>query len=394
MTRVGILGGGQLALMLAESFVALGVDVAIYDPDADAPARRRYALGDSRPYEDRDALRRFLDACDVVTYEFENVPAAAIRAAKSRTPIFPSLAVLEACQHRTHEKEAITRAGAPTVAFVSLPERSQLRAALAAFGFPAVVKTAAGGYDGKGQRTYRSVAELRDTDFPADVPLVVEERVTIERELSCIVARRGTEVVCLPIFENHHTAHILDVTLCPAPISPSLAKKAQALARKVAIALDVEGLITVELFVARGRAGHGVALPGTTARLYVNELAPRPHNSGHVSRVACDWSQFDLHARAVLGMKLPTPRLVVDGTAFMANLLGDRWPKPSAAMSTFGRLATQPGVREVYLYGKREARPGRKMGHVLGVARSPTAAHTKASALRSRAGLSGPRPIR
>ncbi|MEO6951846.1 MAG: ATP-grasp domain-containing protein, partial [Polyangia bacterium] len=340
------------------------------------------------------ALRRFLDACDVVTYEFENVPASAIRAAKSRTPIFPSLAVLEACQHRTREKEAITRAGAPTVAFVSVAERSQLREALIAFGFPAVVKTCAGGYDGKGQRTYLSLAELRDTDFALDVPLIIEERVVIERELSCIVARRGADVVCLPLFENQHTAHILDVTLCPAPIDAALARKAQQLARKIAVALAVEGLITVEFFVARGRAGHGVALPGTTARLYVNELAPRPHNSGHVSRVACDWSQFDLQARAVLGMRLPTPTLVVEGTAFMANLLGDRWPTPAAAMATFGALAAEGGVRELYLYGKREARPGRKMGHVSGVARSPASALKAAQTLRDRCKLSGPRPIR
>ncbi len=394
MTRVGILGGGQLALMLAESFVALGADVAIFDPDPDAPARRRYALGDSKPYEDRAALRRFLDACDVITYEFENVPAAAIRAARSNTPIFPSLDVLEACQHRSREKEAVIAAGAPTVAFVSVSERSQLRTALASFGFPAVVKTAAGGYDGKGQRTYSKLAEVDEAHFPPDAPLIVEERVRIERELSCIVARRGKEAVTLPIFENHHTAHILDVTLCPAPIPPALARKATKLATQIAVALDVQGILTVELFVARGRAGHGVAIRDSTARLYVNELAPRPHNSGHVSRIACDWSQFDLQARAVLGMPLPNPRLVVDGTAFMANLLGDLWPKPQAATATFGALAAEAGVRELYLYGKREARAGRKMGHVSGVARTATAAFERAEALRRAARLSGPRPLR
>jgi 5-(carboxyamino)imidazole ribonucleotide synthase len=391
--RVGILGGGQLALMLAEALVALGCDPAIYDPDPDAPARRRFALGASAPYEDRAALKAFLDGCDVVTYEFESVPASAIRAARTKTPILPSLDVLETCQHRAREKAALVRAGAPTVAFAAVRDRDALPDALAAFGYPCVVKTAAGGYDGKGQRTYRRARDVRPDDFAPGVELIVEERVELELELSCIVARRGTDVVCLPVFENVHTAHILDVTLCPARVSPAIARRAEALARRVAESLDVQGLLTVEMFVARGRAGHGDALPRTDARLYVNELAPRPHNSGHVSRIACDWSQFELHARAVLGMALPRPVRTTREVAFMANLMGDRWPTDAAATATFGTLAAQPGVREVYVYGKASARPGRKMGHVCGVSKTHADAFQKVHDLRRGAGLSGPRRV-
>lgn len=393
--RVGILGGGQLALMLAESLVQLGADPAIYDPDPEAPARRRYALGTSRPYEDRAALRRFLDDCDVVTYEFENVPAAAIRAARSRVPIRPSLDVLEACQHRVREKRAIRAAGAPTVDFAAVRDRDALPAALAAFGYPAIVKTATGGYDGKGQRLLRRAAELDPTWFPAGAELILEEPITIEREVSCIVARQAGRAVCLPIFENRHRAHILDVSVCPARLPLAAQRRIQEVARRIAAALAVEGLLTVELFLGRGRSDAGLALPGARGtRLYVNELAPRPHNSGHVSRISCDRSQFDLHARAVLGMPLPSPRLVGGGVAFMANLMGDRWPEPREATKVFGKLAARPEVEELYLYGKGSARAGRKMGHLSGRARDHAAAFSLADRLRARSRLSGPRATR
>ena len=374
--RVGILGGGQLALMLAESLIALGADPAVYEPDPDAPARRRLALGDSAPYEDRARLRAFLDGCDVATYEFENVPAASLRAAGSRTKIVPSLDVLEACQHRAREKAALRRAGAPTVAHAAVADRVALVAGLRAFGAPAIVKTALGGYDGKGQRRIERVGDLAPAAFPAGVPLVIEEPIEIEREVSCVVARAAGRAVSLPLFENQHRDHVLDVTLCPARLSPAAARRVRAIAERIAAALDVEGLLTVEFFLGRGRRGHGLPLPGTRARLYVNELAPRPHNSGHVSRVACDRSQFDLLARILLGFPLAEPRLVVPKVAFMANLLGDRRPRELQALST------APAVRELYLYGKREARPGRKMGHVLGVAPSHARALTIARRLR------------
>ena len=389
--RVGILGGGQLALMLAESLVALGADVAIYEPDPDAPARRRYALGASRPYEDRVALRAFLDACDIVTYEFENVPASALRAAGSKTEIVPSLDVLATCQHRAAEKTAIRAAGAPTVAFELVADRAALPAALRAFGLPAIVKTATGGYDGKGQRRYQTMGEVGAEDFPAGVELVIEEVIEIEREVSCIVARRGGKSVSLPLFENRHRAHILDLTTCPARLSAVAARRVRAVAEKLARALSAEGLLTVELFLGRGRAGHGLVLPGTRAKLYVNELAPRPHNSGHVSRIACDHSQFELHARALLGLPLVAPRLVNEGVSFMANLLGDGWPRADEEAKVFGRLSSHPAVRELYLYGKLSARPGRKMGHFCGVATSTVTAGTLADRLRRTAGLSGAR---
>jgi 5-(carboxyamino)imidazole ribonucleotide synthase len=380
--RVGILGGGQLALMLAESLVALGADPAIYEPDADAPARRRFARGASRPYEDSAALRAFLDGCDVVTYEFENVPATAVREAGSATPLLPSLTVLETCQDRVREKQAIRAAGAPTVAFAAVPDRRGLPIALQAFGLPAIVKTTAGGYDGKGQRRYQRLSELREEHFPSGRSLVIEEPIEIEREVSCIVARRGAEVVSLPLFENQHAEHILDVTLCPARLPPAAARKVRTIAEGLAGALAVEGLLSVEFFVGRGRPGHGVPLPGTRQRLYVNEMAPRPHNSGHVSRIACDRSQFDLLARALVGWPLGKPRLVERGVAFMANLLGGRWPLPTDEPRVFGAIAADPSVRELYLYGKLEPHAGRKMGHLSGVARSARSALDEAERLR------------
>jgi len=389
--RVGILGGGQLALMLAESLIELGADVAIYEPDASAPARRRHALGVSRPYADRAALREFLDDCDIVTYEFENVPADAIRAAGSSTTIVPSLDVLATCQHRAREKHAIRAAGAPTVAFAVVADRDALPDALRTFGLPAIVKTAMGGYDGKGQKRYAKLTDVAAGDFPAGVELVIEEVISIEREVSCIVARRAEKTVSLPLFENRHRDHILDLSTCPVRLPAAAVRRVRSVAEKLARALRAEGLLTVELFLGRGRAGHGLSLPGTRARLYVNELAPRPHNSGHVSRIACDQSQFDLHARVLLGLPLVAPRIVTPGVAFMANLLGDGWPASKDEREIFGKLSANPAVRELYLYGKLDARPGRKMGHFCGVAKSSVTAGTLADRLRRTAGLSGAR---
>ena len=374
--------------MLAESLIELGADPAIYEPDGDAPARRRFALGITRPYEDRVALRAFLDDCDVVTYEFENVPALAIRAARSKTPILPSLDVLEVCQHRGREKRALRKANVPTVAFASVLDRADLVSALESFGLPAIVKTATGGYDGHGQRRYESLAEVDSQHFPPDVELVIEEVIAIELEVSCIVARRGEDMVTLPLFENRHRSHILDVTLCPARISPVAARRVTAIAKRLARSLAAEALLTVEFFIGQGRRGHGVPLPGMNgARLYVNELAPRPHNSGHVSRIACDRSQFDLHARAVLGMKLPAPKLVGGDVAWMANLLGGQWPNARDERRVFGALAANPLVRELYLYGKSSARAGRKMGHLSGFAKNHVSALAAAARVRRAAGL-------
>ncbi len=259
-------------------------------------------------------------------------------------------------------------------------------AALARFG-PAIVKTSRGGYDGKGQRRYERAAQVRAEHFPAGAPLVIEETIAIEREVSCIVAVADGRVVSLPLFENRHRNHILDVTLCPARLSAAVARRIRGVAEKLARALRVEGLLTVEFFLGRGREGHGLRLPGLDARLYVNELAPRPHNSGHVSRIACDRSQFDLLARALLGMPLVAPRLVSKEVAFMTNLLGNGWPSAREEVAVFGALAARPEVRELFLYGKQEAHAGRKMGHVSGFASSHARALSVASALRRRAGL-------
>ena len=342
---IGIVGGGQLGRMSALAAARLGYRCHILTPEPDSPAGQVAAgvtLGD---YEDPEVLRAFAARVDVITFEFENVSAAGLDLLASLKPVRPSPAVLRLSQDRVDEKTFLNAAGVPTAPWRAVDSLDALHAAAAALGLPAILKTTRLGYDGKGQALLRAEAELAPAFADlAPHPLVLESFVDFACEVSVVVARGADgALAAFDTVQNSHRDHILDTTLAPAPIPPETAAAAQAMARHVAEALELVGLLAVEMFVT------------ADGRVLVNEIAPRPHNSGHWTIDACPASQFELHVRAVAG--LPLPPATRHSDAVMKNLVG---PEETALWPAI--LAT-PGLIP-HLYGKAEARPGRKMGHV------------------------------
>ena len=390
MKTVGILGGGQLGAMLAERLRARGARIRVFDPDPRAPGIARCTgVATVAAWSDEAALARFARDCDVLTCEFENVPEAAASVAACHAPLVPGTRVLSIAQHRVREKEFLRKEGFPHARFATARRAEELVRVAEASGYPLVVKTAVGGYDGKGQRTVTTPAALaafaRDArrDGFGDAGFVLEERIDLAVEISCIVARSamGDETV-FPVFENLHRNHALDFTVVPARISPAVEQAARRIAIAVARAIGVVGLLTVEFFVARS-APHGddaESLDGVY--LLVNEIAPRPHNSGHVTRVACSVDQFDALARVLLGIPLEPLRPLRAGGFCMGNLFGEHW-RDGAPPPAFAAARPDASLREIVLYGKDEARPRRKMGHFTVQAASADAAIATARALRS-----------
>jgi 5-(carboxyamino)imidazole ribonucleotide synthase len=342
---IGIVGGGQLGRMSAMAAARLGYRCHILTPDADSPASQVSARTYEGDYEDPDLLRAFADSVDVVTFEFENVSAEGLDLLQSICPVRPAPAVLRISQDRVVEKTFLNEAGIATAPWVAVQTREDLHAGIARLGLPVVLKTTRGGYDGKGQAVLRSLPDIDDAwrELGSE-PLVMESLIAFEREVSVVVARGldGAAVAFDPV-ENRHRDGILHVTVAPAQFSPESSADAVAIALRVAEALELVGLLAVEMF----------ACPDGS--LLVNEIAPRPHNSGHWTIDACPASQFELHIRAIAG--LPLPEAVRHSDAVMKNLVG-----PEEVAEWPGILAT-PGLVP-HLYGKTEARPGRKMGHV------------------------------
>ena len=381
---LGILGSGQLGRMLALAAAALGYRVQVYSPDADSPAGQVAAGDVVGSYEDADAIARFAAGVDLLTFEFENLSSAAVAAASRDAVVRPGAEVLATAQNRQREKEFLSAAGFPVATWSPLPvaatrEPSAQPSAAGTprtggvgadpvpreVGYPAIVKTAGFGYDGKGQRRVRDAAGLAAAVAAAGTaPLIVEQVVPFDRELSVIGARApGGEFRAYGPFENSHRHHILDLTSSPVVIGDAPRRHARELVRDLMEQLDVIGLLCVELFQVGGR-------------LIVNELAPRPHNSGHLTIDACATGQFEQHIRAVCGLPLGDP--AQHTPAAMANLLGDLWPH--GATPAWPRALAQPGVK-LHLYAKREPRPGRKMGHLTALASdTPTAVHRVTSA--------------
>ncbi len=342
---VGILGGGQLARMLALAAKPMGYRVAILDPDADCPASSVADVVVAGDFGDAGALAEFAQACNVVTLEFENVPAGGLSLLEGLLPVRPGRRVLETLRDRVSEKSFVNACGVETAPWAPVRVEGDLETA-ARLGFPAILKTATLGYDGKGQARVNNLEELRAAWTRFGVPCILEGLVDFALEVSVIVARSASlETAVFPVFENAHRNGILDTTLVPARVSGEVSARAQAIALELATRLEVIGLVCVECFVT----GDG--------RVLVNELAPRPHNSGHATIEACRTSQFEQAIRAVCG--LPLGSVDLHATGAMANLLGDLWtngePRWTAALETGAKL---------HLYGKREARPGRKMGHL------------------------------
>ncbi|HEY8549058.1 MAG TPA: 5-(carboxyamino)imidazole ribonucleotide synthase [Vicinamibacterales bacterium] len=365
-STVGVLGSGQLGRMFAIAARRMGYRVHTFSPDRDTPTGQVADVEITAPFDDLDALRAFAARVDVITFEFENVPSASVEAVAERTIVRPSGDVLHTTQHRGREKTFLARAGLPVAPFALVDTDAELEAALAQVGTPAVLKTASFGYDGKGQATIRDASGAREAWAQIGrQPAVLEAFVDFACEVS-VVAARGVDgtFVHYGVIENAHARHILDVSIAPARVPPDVAAEAIRIARAVLESLDVVGVLCVEMFVTRD------------GRLLVNELAPRPHNSGHLTFDASVTSQFEQQLRAVCGLTLGSTALL--RPAAMANLLGDLWndgePRWEAACAF-------PEVK-LHLYGKTLPRPGRKMGHLTALASDVDEAERRVRAAR------------
>lgn len=345
---MGILGGGQLGRMLAIAARRMGYRVHAYEPQPDCPAGQICDVEVNAPYTDATALRAFAEGVDVISFEFENIPRSAVEAVASLRPVRPCGEVLHICQNREREKSFLRANGFPCAPFRVVDSAESLQAALKEIGTPSVLKTADFGYDGKGQ-----VKLTEDVDAEAvwkkfGAPRgVLEKWIPFQAELS-VVCARGLDgaIAAFPASENIHTNHILDLSIVPARFQASILQSAGELASRIIRALDVVGLLAVEFFLT------------ADGELLVNELAPRPHNSGHFSFDACVTSQFEQQLRAVCGLPLGSPELLKP--VVMWNILGDLWKNGEPNWSI---VLADPRAK-LHLYGKSEARPGRKMGHV------------------------------
>jgi 5-(carboxyamino)imidazole ribonucleotide synthase len=369
---IGFLGGGQLGRMSGIAARKLGYGVAVFEPVPGSPAGHVADLEVNAAYSDEAAIRSFAERCDVITYEFENVPAAAAELCASLRPTHPSPFVLSTCQNREREKTFLREKGFPHAAFEVVTSAEELAGAVAKLGTPCVMKTADFGYDGKGQRRIRSADEDWErvwSEFGAH-RAVVEQWVSFERELSVICASNGQgDFLTYPVAENIHANGILDLSIVPARISEQTADAARALARSIAESLNLVGLLAVEMFLA------------SDGQLVVNELAPRPHNSGHWSFDAAVTSQFEQHVRSVCGLPLGATDCL--RPAVMVNLLGDLW---RAGPPRWEIVLAEPRAK-LHLYGKDRAAPGRKMGHFTALGASVDEA--LATAQRLQAALAG-----
>ncbi|MCG6204955.1 5-(carboxyamino)imidazole ribonucleotide synthase [Rhodopseudomonas sp. HC1] len=344
---IGILGGGQLGRMLALAAARLGLRCHVFSPDPDSPAFDVVQNATCAEYADVEALEMFAADVDVITYEFENVPASAALVLAARTPVLPDYKILETTQDRLAEKDFVSKLGIGTAGYADVTSPQTLRAAIAKLGLPAVLKTRRFGYDGKGQTI------LREGDDPEAAwqrletrAAILEAFVPFEREVSVIAARGADgQVVCYDVTENEHRDHILKVSHAPAPVSDAIAEEARRIATSIADALGYVGVLGVEMFVVPDGSG---------ARVLVNEVAPRVHNSGHWTLDGASVSQFEQHIRAIAGWPLAQP--LRHGTVTMTNLIGHD-------VDDYAEWLTVPGAT-VHLYGKRTALPGRKMGHV------------------------------
>ncbi|MES2368264.1 5-(carboxyamino)imidazole ribonucleotide synthase [Thiobacillus thioparus] len=343
---LGILGGGQLGRMFTIAARTMGYKVMVLDPDAASPAGQMADVHLRADYADHEALKRLGEACAAVTTEFENVPAASLIELANHCRVSPGADAVAIVQDRSHEKSWLAQNGFATAPFALVYSEGDLDAGMADVGAPALLKVARFGYDGKGQARVNTREEARAAFREFDgQPCVLEGFVKLEREVSVVLARSDAGKCALfPVAENRHENGILDVSIVPARVPESLAHQACEMARDVANKLGYVGVMAVEFFVADGR-------------LMVNEIAPRPHNSGHYTLDACVTDQFEQQVRALCGLPLGDTRLL--SPVAMVNILGDRWQDGGPHWNT---LLSHPNIK-LHLYGKQTARPGRKMGH-------------------------------
>lgn len=363
---LGMLGGGQLGRMFAVAASRLGYKVIVYAPETESPAGEVSHKHICAPYEDEERLLQFAREVQVISLEFENIPVATLERVSELAPVRPGPKVLGISQHRIKEKSTLQDAGFLVTPFLPVEPNADLRGIAETLGLPIVLKTVQFGYDGKGQRIVRSMEELEAARVALGNGLLIAEKmIDFRAEVSILVARNPNgETVVYPLVENEHRHHILDVTRCP--VSPTLAhldQQAQQIALGVADTLQLEGLLCIEFFVAGDQ-------------LMINEIAPRPHNSGHWSIEGCVTSQFEQQVRAVCNLPLGSTSLVAP--CAMVNILGDLWGNSSPKW----KLAMEEPRTYLHLYGKSKAAMGRKMGHITQLAESSTIASENLRKLR------------
>ena len=363
---LGVLGGDQLGRMFCLAARRMGYRVHTFSPEEDTPAGQVADVEVTASYEDLDALHAFAAQVAVVTFEFETGPTAALDAIEMHAPIRPSAVALHTAQQRAREKTFLADRGFPTAPFARASTFDELWDAVARIGTPSVVKTAAFGYDGKGQHKVTTPADVEHIwTAIGHQEAIVEKFVTLQAEISVIAARgQDGEIVEYPPFENRHRNHILDLTTAPALVPPATATEARDITRAILTELQYLGVLCVEFFVS------------TDGELLVNELAPRPHNSGHLTFDAAITSQFEQQVRAICGLPLGSTELV--RPAAMANLLGDLWMD---AEPNWAAACGFPDVK-LHLYGKSDPRPGRKMGHLTAMGRTVQEAQDRVIAAR------------
>jgi len=365
---LGVFGGGQLGRMFVAAAARMGYRTAVFAPEADCPAGQVAHEHVCAAYEDEDAVSAFARRCAAVTIEFENIPTRCLELAGRHAPARPGPGVLAIAQDRLAERAFLDKHGLPAAAHAAVHSAAELEQAAAAVGRPGVLKSATLGYDGRGQVKIDEGTDLAGAWRQVGaVRCLYEAWVAYALEVSVLVARSlGGQVEAFGPIENHHANHILDVSIVPARVGPDVAAAAVELARTVADRLDLHGLICVEMFVT------------AEGGLLINELAPRPHNSGHLTIEACQASQFEQQVRAVCGLPLAVMR--PHRAAAMANILGDVW---LAGEPDWLAVHAMPDT-SLHLYGKAEPRPGRKMGHLTVLADAPDAAARTARELLRR----------
>ncbi|SFG61177.1 5-(carboxyamino)imidazole ribonucleotide synthase [Sporolactobacillus nakayamae] len=342
---IGILGGGQLGRMMAISAKQMGYRIAVLDPVKDCPCAQVADIAIVADYDDPEGAKKMAECADVVTYEFENVDVQTVDYLQENSYLPQGGHLLEITKDRLNEKAAICSAGLPVVPYMPVRNHDELKKAIAEIGFPSVLKTTQGGYDGKGQYVLKSETDLEEAlPYVGKTPFELEKWLPFEKEISVIVVRSTTgETSVFPVAENIHRHNILHHTLVPARISDSLRDEATEHALHLAEALKLVGTLAVEMFV------------GTDGKVYVNETAPRPHNSGHFSINACETSQFEQHVRAICGLPLSSTQLLKP--VIMINILGEH---VQPVLDKIDLLTSA----HLHLYGKDAAKTGRKMGHL------------------------------
>ncbi len=345
---LGVIGGGQLGRMFAVDALRMGYRVVVLDPDQRSPTGLIASYHICAPFDDQHALDEMIELCDAITIEFENIPVSSLEYIEKRVPLSPSVECVRIAQDRLLEKNFFLKHGLATPAFSEILKIEDIGQAIDITATPCIIKTAKLGYDGKGQAVCYSMSEVTDAFLAmGGVPCILEQRVNLKTEVSVIIARgQDGRTTVFPVAENEHTNGILDITTVPAQISDALHAQALSLATRLATNLSFVGILAVELFVSE------------SDEVMINEIAPRPHNSGHFTQNATRTSQFEQQVRMMCGLPAGSPELTDSVT--MLNLLGDLWGDSQPDWSALFKSDNS----YLHLYAKHEARPGRKMGHV------------------------------